>query len=54
MKNQIYLAEDYGASGWRLTPVDTAQEALERIMRGETYGECKILMEVDVVIGEPR
>ncbi len=51
MKNQIYLAIDYGSEGWRLEAVETAEEAFKKIKNGDTYGQkWKILKELSVTL----
>lgn len=50
----IYLAIDYGVyEGWKLVECKDAEDALERVRGGWTYGEpWKILKELKVSVEE--
>lgn len=47
-----YLAVNYGCyEGWKLTPYDSPDKALQSVKDGETYGqEWKVLKELDVLV----
>lgn len=48
---RIYLAENYGAyEGWKLREVKSVEEALELVKSGQTYGEFKILKELEIKV----
>ena len=52
--NNIFLAINYGAhEGWKLTPFNTAFEALDAVKSGETYGnEWKIVRELEITVND--
>ena len=47
---QVYLAVREEGTNWILAPFDTAMEALHAVKSSATYGEWKILEELEIEI----